>query len=41
MGSSRSCVERVGDLVVRSDDIPKRLVEQMTGLPFVLDLAEA
>jgi hypothetical protein len=40
-GLSRSGVERVGGFVVRSDDVPKRRVEQVTGLPFVFDLAVA
>jgi hypothetical protein len=38
---SRSAVERVGGLVVTSDDVPKRRVELVTGLPFVFDLAVA
>jgi hypothetical protein len=38
---SGSGVERAGGFVVGSDDARKRHVEQVTGLPFVFDLAVA
>jgi hypothetical protein len=31
----------IAGFVVRSDDVPKRCVEQVTGLPFVFELAVA
>jgi hypothetical protein len=34
-------VERAGGFVVRSDDVLKRRVEQVTGLPFAFELAVA
>ncbi len=40
-GLSRSGVKRVGGFVVGSDDVPKRRVEQVTGLHFMFDLAVA
>jgi hypothetical protein len=39
-GNDAEPVRTVG-FVVRSDDAPKRRVEQVTGLPFMFDLAVA